>query len=254
MGITAAAGNVISSGIGALGSGIGTFLNAVNAKANTDRQNKANREMAEYQYSKDLEMWNKGNAYNDPSAQMDRLKRAGLNPNLVYGQGAVGNTAGQLPKYQAPTISYNYRPPVDPLQMIGAYQDFRLRQAEIKKSEAEAANAELFYRERAKEMDWKSDERWATKDIKGVIRDMMTGEFNNRWADTGKPTDKPTDWQRYSLDFLKNQAKAMGENALNAATLGKGFGLQNDLKSMDVELYKANWWTKLIFGGMRALK
>ena len=29
------------------------------------------------------------NAYNDPSAQMERLKQAGLNPNLVYGGGAT---------------------------------------------------------------------------------------------------------------------------------------------------------------------
>lgn len=31
-------------------------------------------------------MWNAANAYNDPSAQMARFKRAGLNPNLIYGQ------------------------------------------------------------------------------------------------------------------------------------------------------------------------
>lgn len=30
-------------------------------------------------------MWNASNAYNDPSSQMERFKRAGLNPNLVYG-------------------------------------------------------------------------------------------------------------------------------------------------------------------------
>lgn len=34
-----------------------------------------------------LEMWNKANEYNLPSAQMVRLQEAGLNPNLVYGQG-----------------------------------------------------------------------------------------------------------------------------------------------------------------------
>lgn len=37
--------------------------------------------------------WNKQNAYNTPKAQMERLKAAGLNPNLVYGNGSVANTA-----------------------------------------------------------------------------------------------------------------------------------------------------------------
>lgn len=33
----------------------------------------------------DLEQWNRQNAYDSPAAQMQRLKDAGLNPNLLYG-------------------------------------------------------------------------------------------------------------------------------------------------------------------------
>lgn len=107
------------------------LINAKTARENTDKTNQANRELAEYQYSKDVEMWNRGNTYNSPTAQMQRLREAGLNPNLVYGSGSVaGNTSGQLPKYSAPTMSYSYKPPVDPLAIIGAFQDFRIRNAE----------------------------------------------------------------------------------------------------------------------------
>lgn len=81
-------------------------------------------------------MWNRGNEYNSPVAQMARLREAGLNPNLVYGSGATGNMASQLPKYNAPTVSYNYQPPVNPLEILGAYQDFRLRQAQLDNMEA----------------------------------------------------------------------------------------------------------------------
>ena len=35
--------------------------------------------------------------------KMGRLAEAGLNPNLMYGQGTVG-VATQLPRYQAPTM------------------------------------------------------------------------------------------------------------------------------------------------------
>ena len=48
-----------------------------------------NRQDATTAYNRSLEMWNMNNAYNDPSAQMERLRQAGLNPNLVYGGGAT---------------------------------------------------------------------------------------------------------------------------------------------------------------------
>lgn len=60
----------------------------------------------------DQAMWNKVNTYNHPLQQMERLKNAGLNPNLIYGSSpgsAVGNSQsiatgkqlqGQAPQYQ----------------------------------------------------------------------------------------------------------------------------------------------------------
>lgn len=64
-----------------------------------------NLELASYGYSKDLESWNRENDYNSPKNQQARFKDAGLNPNLIYGQGSPGN-ASQLPSYQAPTADY----------------------------------------------------------------------------------------------------------------------------------------------------
>ena len=45
-------------------------------------------------YNRQKEFWNMQNAYNTPKAQMDRLRAAGLNPALMYGQGNVGNAQG----------------------------------------------------------------------------------------------------------------------------------------------------------------
>lgn len=49
-------------------------------------------------------LWNIQNAYNDPSAQMQRLRNAGLNPNLVYGKGAT-TVAPQPPAAQKSNAS-----------------------------------------------------------------------------------------------------------------------------------------------------
>lgn len=49
-------------------------------------------------------MWDMQNEYNSPKAQMERLRAAGLNPNLVYGSGTVANTSSNSPQYNAPEI------------------------------------------------------------------------------------------------------------------------------------------------------
>ncbi|WNK13929.1 MAG: DNA pilot protein [Microvirus sp.] len=136
-------------GIGSAVQGIGNIVNAFTqrqtARENTDKTIQANKQMAEYQYSKDVEMWNKGNTYNSPMAQMERLKSAGLNPNLVYGNGAQASSAGQLPKYNAPTLDYNYKP-LDfgaigsgANQGISAYQDIQLKNAQLDNLRAQRA-------------------------------------------------------------------------------------------------------------------
>jgi len=108
---------------------IGSFINNYAAKKAQERENKANRQMAEYQYSKDLEMWNRQNEYNNPQSQMERFKAAGLNPNLIYGQGNAGN-ASTLPKYSAPTIKERSGLP-DITGVLPAYQDYQIKQAQV---------------------------------------------------------------------------------------------------------------------------
>ena len=117
------------------------------ARENTDKTILANKEMAEYAYSKDLEMWNRSNKwnldrwneqnlYNSPEQQMERYKEAGLNPNLIYGTGttSAGNTSlpasSQTAKYQAPRQDYNYKAGRIG-SAIATYQDTRMKSAQI---------------------------------------------------------------------------------------------------------------------------
>ena len=107
----------IISGVGSLLGGLGS--SAMNNKAVQDT-NKANMEIAKYQaqwqqqenekaYQRSLKMWNLQNEYNSPTQQMARIRAAGLNPNLVYGNGVTGNSSGSTPQYEpakfnAPTM------------------------------------------------------------------------------------------------------------------------------------------------------
>jgi hypothetical protein len=51
----------------------------------------AQKRAATTAWNRQNEFWDRQNAYNTPKAQMDRLKQAGLNPALMYGQGNTGN-------------------------------------------------------------------------------------------------------------------------------------------------------------------
>lgn len=118
----------------------GAIYSSEVSRQNTKKTIQANKEQAQYAYSKDLEMWNRQNQYNDPMSQMQRLKDAGLNPNLMYGSGSGGGgQASQMPKYNAPTLQYDYRP-IDIAGVLSQYQDFRMKQAQIDNVKAQEEN------------------------------------------------------------------------------------------------------------------
>lgn len=63
----------------------------------------ARKAEAELAYQRSVEMWHMQNAYNTPEQQMARFGAAGLNSQLIYGQGSSG-LAGSPPQYQPPNI------------------------------------------------------------------------------------------------------------------------------------------------------
>lgn len=105
----AMAAGLVSGGSNLLDTGVNAVLQGA--------QNKKNRKFAEKMYNRQrqdaLSDWNMQNAYNAPSAQMERLKNAKLNPNLIYGTGTqaaglstpVRSSSASTPQGQAPQIN-----------------------------------------------------------------------------------------------------------------------------------------------------
>ena len=90
---------------GSLASGLGSIVDMIGQNKVVDKQIAAQREenrlnryynqmLARQQNQWNLEQWQRENYYNSPAAQMYRLRQAGLNPDLMYGQGTTGNSAG----------------------------------------------------------------------------------------------------------------------------------------------------------------
>tara|TARA_B100000073_G_scaffold247425_1_gene207788 strand:+ start:222 stop:935 length:714 start_codon:yes stop_codon:yes gene_type:complete len=69
----------LTAGIGAVGSLLGSALTNIGAKRREDAARKHN-----------IKLWEMQNQYNLPANQMQRLKDAGLNPNLIYGSSPAG--------------------------------------------------------------------------------------------------------------------------------------------------------------------
>lgn len=233
----------IGAGLPIVGGMIQSNINAKVARENTDKTIAANKWLAEYQYQKDLEMWNKGNMYNSPLEQMKRLKGAGLNPNLVYGSGsAAGMSAGQLPKYNAPSVDYNYVPAVDIPTTIGMFQDFRLRSAQIR-------NQEQQYTERNQPMIMPD----------GVVKPYFQVKAINEQTDKQYGWQvKQAEWERrrqddwikmpqYQSDVYKEQARKLQleQDRIVAAT--RNLDLQN-------EYFAARAITDMFGKGIGAMK
>ena len=93
------------SAISSLFSGIGArkrmreYLDAQAAENRKARE--YNLQLAQMQNSWNIQQWNRENEYNDPAAQMARLRNAGVNPDMFYSNGASGITAASSPQMTA---------------------------------------------------------------------------------------------------------------------------------------------------------
>lgn len=101
----------------------------------------AQRKLAEQQNQFNIDMWKMQADYNSPQAQMKRFEEAGLNPNLIYGQGSSGNmsSAPEMVTPNAPDVSKSMQ------RLAEAFNIEHLRTiaANRKKAQEDARIAEL---------------------------------------------------------------------------------------------------------------
>lgn len=103
--------------------------------AATGKQNKKSRQFSRETYAKtkadNIQFWNMQNEYNSPQKQMERLKAAGLNPNMVYDKGGAIQPAGNI---STPDVqSAQFRTPdfgSIGTNLVQGYFDTRIKQAQ----------------------------------------------------------------------------------------------------------------------------
>lgn len=115
-----AIGSLVDSTIG------GLFQGAANRK-----NRKFQEKMYHWQRADALADWNMQNEYNSPGAQMARLKEAGLNPNLVYGN---GGSQVQAATVRSASATQGQEQPLTGTRLGEAmrqYQDVQLANAQL---------------------------------------------------------------------------------------------------------------------------
>lgn len=131
----------MSAGSDLLSMGAGAILTA---EANR-RQWKHQKELYSWQRRDALADWNMQNEYNHPSAQMARLRAAGLNPNLVYGNGAdaVSNSPVRASSVSNPDIKVPDIPTGLGRNSLDAYYDVQVKDAMLKNFNLTGQNIEV---------------------------------------------------------------------------------------------------------------
>lgn len=113
---------------GALAAGIISFVGSL---IMANRQEKANKGLAATQNEANTRMLKEQLEYNKPKNQMERFQEAGLNPNLIYGQGSPGN--------QTAPLTYPDIKPTDLSRIMDAVPLFN--QTMLAQSQVQAQNA-----------------------------------------------------------------------------------------------------------------
>ena len=113
---------------------------AINYFANREN-NQSNREMQEMANQHNIDLWRMQTEYNTPANQLTRLRQAGLNPSLLYGNPT--NTASSPPEMKA---SKNERYQMDPMAIANVMLMSKQIQNldadnEVKQAEARNINA-----------------------------------------------------------------------------------------------------------------
>lgn len=233
---------LLSGAIGGVTSPLTTWMtNRANERA-VRQTNKAQMDLAKYQADRNLDLWNLNNEYNTPQAQMERYKAAGLNPNLVYGDGGVsGNSSAPAQGYTAPTLRaprYDYSGITTGAQML---MNGLSQASAIRKQNSETA---MNYQQLSNlEQDNSIKKIMYLRQQIGLAMDKTTKEFlgerlraeiSNLDARTMQSTSQSflTDQNRLLLEaqrpFLQEQAR----EELNGLKLkNRGLEIENTFKS-----------------------
>ena len=202
-------------------------------------------------YQRSLKMWNLQNEYNSPTQQMARIRAAGLNPNLVYGNGVAGNSAGSTPQYEpakfnAPTMQVFDEWNLGISDATSQYLAYRTVKAQVDNMEAQNS---LIRQQTATEATRQANIATSTarsefdlnmaKELKDVSVSSAIADMNQRQASAAQGWTKANrEVIQYELDkaLFDNKIKLSNEEYLKALQSVRQLQQDNDINAFRNEM------------------
>lgn len=114
---------------------MGGIVGSIMQKRENARQRDYEQQFYQTQKADNISFWNMENNYNTPANQMQRLKDAGLNPNLMYGSPQSGGVASQVnsPSQGSSNSTRTVNPMenFNPSSVISNMYDLRIKDAQL---------------------------------------------------------------------------------------------------------------------------
>lgn len=159
--------------ISSVGGAVSSIANLIGGNSSLRKQiqaqkeeNQRNREynlyLARLQNQWNLDQWQRENDYNSPTAQMARYRKAGLNPNLIYGQ---QNTAAS-----SPTLTSGASSAPQDMGPIGQKRNFGQAMQEMLNLEMQKAQIDAI---KAGTENTKANTEKTSEEIKSLTIDNM---------------------------------------------------------------------------------
>ena len=221
-----------------------------------DNTRKYNEGQIQGQRDWDLAMWERQNKYNSPIEQMARLKEAGLNPHLMYGQGTLGQAGGlttqsnkgQQPSSNRPTApsvaGYSRTQAMNVLNGIRAFEDI----ARLKNIQAQTNNVEHQSDLLTQDKFLKSQEmalralnlrksKVSTRQAEALEQNVIEAADTNLAIQKKKLESDTLEYRFQSKTFDKRYQRYNAE-LQNIYKRNTGQSLENELKRFEAKLNK----------------
>lgn len=219
--------------MGAIATGVGSSLNSIGQIGQNKKSRQFATDMYRAQRQDALHDFHMINQYNDPSEQMARLQKAGINPAVAFSKGATPGIAGQVrssdvknPTYQNPNFGGIVK------DLPQAF-DFKVKQAtsdNIQQQRKIGIQQQLLLAAKTRKETTDADISEATKSI---AIDAAQAELNKTEADTKMSLDEN---ERRAMLAGGTLAEKMSNVALKMEQTAKTKEEKANLKAMRREI------------------
>jgi hypothetical protein len=235
-------------------------ISALGSIASSIFGNSGRRRAEARAHQRNVQFWNMQNSYNHPSAQMARLREAGLNPNMIYGTSptsAVGQ-AGKVDSVQPAKFEFG-----NPLANINDFANFKQSSAQTDNLKAQN---DLILQETA--LKGAQTAETAQRGAKTKVEAELAQELKETSLQAGKENLRQLEARTLQIDLdnqfksqvMKDQIKEIFYRAENAKQTLRGIKLSNELKVLEKDLRSIGierndpWYFRVLGRGYNQLK